>query len=245
MRGLCWGGGKDDLSWRIWDNLLHPFVDLLFPPVCAGCGSGCREAVCAACLSKLTAVESWLCLACLLKGKSTCCGRAEHRSFRCFTAYRFRDPLVRILHRCKYDGREDVGLALGELVGSVVRQRCGLLGDEIVVPVPLAPRKRRQRGYNQCDSLAAGIASEAGLLFEPACLRRVGNPRSQTTLDRAGRRRNVADTFVVSRPEMLLGARVLIVDDIVTTGSTLAECVRVVERAGAGNVISIAAAFAG
>ena len=138
-----------------------------------------------------------------------------------------------------------MGEALGELVGSVVRQRCGLFGNEIVVPVPLAPRRRRQRGFNQCDSLAAGIASRAGVRFEPGCLSRIGNPRSQTTLDREKRRSNVAGTFVVSRPERLLGENVIIVDDIVTTGSTLAECVRVVKRAGAGNVMSVALAFAG
>lgn len=109
-------------------------------------------------------------------------------------------------------------------------------GAETVIPVPLHPRRKRRRGFNQAAVLARRLAAEAGKPFQDGLLARRMDIPSQAGLNAATRRRNVAGAFRVRRPKMAAGGAFLLVDDVYTTGSTAAECCRALLRAGARDV---------
>jgi ComF family protein len=109
-----------------------------------------------------------------------------------------------------------------------------LLGDgAVVVPVPLHPRRRRQRGYNQAELLASALARRAGLVVHADALARRKETLPQTGLSAAGRRRNVAGAFWVRRRARIHGKTVVLVDDVYTTGATSRACAAALQQAGA------------
>lgn len=127
---------------------------------------------------------------------------------------------------------------LQELIGEAARRAPGAR-PEIVVPVPLHPRRLRTRGFNPAALLAHGVARATGSQAAPRALRRVRDTPSQTGLARAARRRNVAGAFVCNAA---LPRTVWLVDDVVTTGATLSECARVLRRGGARRVVGLCVA---
>jgi predicted amidophosphoribosyltransferase len=112
---------------------------------------------------------------------------------------------------------------------------------QLVVPVSLHPSRLRSRGFNPAALLARSIARELGAPVDPTALIRVRDTPSQTGLDRSARRRNVRGAFC-ARPRLLAPPRVWLVDDVVTTGSTVAEAARALRRAGAKSVTAVCAA---
>jgi predicted amidophosphoribosyltransferase len=116
---------------------------------------------------------------------------------------------------------------------------------DLVVPVPLTRRRLAKRGYNQAERIAHGIVERTGWPLDRRSLVRIHWRRSQTTLDGADRLANVAGAFEVRNPERLAGARVLLVDDVVTTGATVGACRESLVGAGAASVTVAAVAYAG
>jgi ComF family protein len=150
----------------------------------------------------------------------------------------FAGPLRRAVHRLKYAHEFVLAEALGAELGDALA--VGLARGwrvDSVVPVPLAPARARERGHDQADRLAAACAATSGVTFRRA-LRRVRDTRSQVGLGRDERRANVRGAFVAEP----LDGGVALVDDVLTTGSTLAECARVLKRAGAREVRALVVA---
>ncbi len=112
-------------------------------------------------------------------------------------------------------------------------------GPDLVVPVPLHPRRLRARGFNPATLMARSLARHFRVRLDPVALRRVRDTPSQTHLDRRARRRNVSGAFVARER---VPPRVWLVDDVVTTGSTLGEAARALRRAGARSVVGVCAA---
>ena len=108
---------------------------------------------------------------------------------------------------------------------------------ELVCPVPLHPRRQRERGFNQSELLARSLAAHFGAELAPHLLARVRDTAPQIDLPRAERQANVRGAFAVPKPEKAAGKSVLVVDDVFTTGATLRECARVLRRAGASRVL--------
>jgi ComF family protein len=149
--------------------------------------------------------------------------------------YRFKYPRPGIA------GLDPASLAVAR---GLIREAASLApgaSPELVIPVPLHPRRLRARGFNPAALLARSLARELRAPFDPVALRRVIDTPSQTGLDRRQRRNNVRGAFSV-RERARLPARVWLVDDVVTTGSTLSEAARVLRRDGARTVVGVCAA---
>ena len=130
----------------------------------------------------------------------------------------------RVVHSIKYHGNSELALMMGRQLG-IALQGSGRFGDvEVLVPVPLHAWRRLKRGYNQSRLLCEGIAQVFSCPVVGGAVRRARNTGSQTHMSPTERRENVAGAFSVVRPEAVAGRHVLLVDDVMTTGATLAAC---------------------
>jgi ComF family protein len=146
------------------------------------------------------------------------------------------------IRRLKYGSRPDLAGALAEVVRRAVRATG--LDVDVIVPVPLHRARRIERGYNQSALLASRIAREVGARVAYRALRRSTRTGPQVGLDRAARLANVRAAFVVRAPAEIDGRRILLVDDVCTTGATLAACAEALRAAGAREVVAIVVARA-
>jgi ComF family protein len=145
----------------------------------------------------------------------------------------YEGVLAEAIRGCKYRHIVKLIPALSPLLRPALD---ALPAADAVVPVPLHPRRLRQRGFNQSLLLAAWVSRSVERPLWPDALQRIRWTESQITLDRAQRRSNVRGAFRVRRPGQVAGRRVLLVDDVYTTGATANECARVLRRAGAEEV---------
>ena len=144
-----------------------------------------------------------------------------------------------LLHQLKYQRQQEVGLVLGRWYGTELADY-GLAADfDLIVPVPLHRRKLAQRGFNQSDSFAEGLSRGLGVPWNAQALRRTAHTDSQTRKNRTERWLNVATVFEVAAPDAVVGRRVLVVDDVLTTGATLEACGAALLAAGC-RAVSIA-----
>jgi ComF family protein len=209
----------------IW--VWRAFLALLVRPRCTACDRRleAQAVFCAPCLATVTQIAG-----------SAALGGVRVAAFGAYGA-----AVGDALRRFKYRARPDLALPLGELL----RRRVDALRGrfDIVVPVPLHPRRLAARGYNQAALLARPIARELGLPLRTRALRRVLDTPAQAKLDGAARRRNVENAFVASR--CVAGRRVLLVDDIATTGATLQSCAHALRNAGATECEALVVARSG
>ena len=143
------------------------------------------------------------------------------------SAFLFYSPgglVQKLIHQLKYQGREQLGDLFGDWFGMQLRAEPALQNLDFVMPVPLHPRKRRQRGYNQCSRFARRIAAHLGARYSEGHLVRTAHSRTQTARNRWNRWEGIRGAFSLRNPEELEGHRILLVDDVITTGSTLEAC---------------------
>ncbi|HYA49432.1 MAG TPA: ComF family protein [Burkholderiales bacterium] len=229
---------------------------LIFPSFCRLCsrplGRPSERVVCDDCLAGLSPRHGPVCL---------CCGRffdgagGDHLCARCLE----RVPPYTVQRSCgRYDGvLKDLILLfkygrvsalrrpLARFAAAALSEEEGLwLGADLLVPVPLHPERKRERGFNQSQLLARELARIRGMRVLEGCLVKVRNVPPQTSLEAAGRETNVRGAFAVRRRRRVEGKVVVLVDDVFTTGSTLDECGRVLKRAGAREVRALTLAQA-
>jgi ComF family protein len=147
---------------------------------------------------------------------------------------------MELVYAVKYRGAFQLGRVLGEALGAVLPQLVPH-SLEAVIPVPIHPARRRERGYNQAEAIAEGLAESRALPLLRDALRRRVATLSQTQLEAEQRRRNVSGAFAAGREAPAVRARtVLLVDDVVTTGSTLNSCALALLNLGAQRVFAVA-----
>ena len=170
------------------------------------------------------------------------------RSFGVYTG-KLRQAVLRL----KFAGDERLGTRLGELLAPTWDSlpQVGEFASPLVVPVPLHPSRRRERGFNQSELLAAGLVRALGRQsggaapqVAKACLRRKCATPPQTGLSVAARRENLKGAFEVVKPEAVRGRGIVLVDDVMTTGATLSACARALKSAGAARVMGLTLARA-
>jgi len=231
--------------------LFDPVHALVFPSTCPGCGREVerptRGPLCAACWRALPRHRGPVCpcgFPLPADGAAPCgrCRRGIAPFARGASLGPYEGTLRLLVHELKFHGRRRVAERLAEALLADVTVRAALTGAQVVVPVPLHPRRRRERGFNQSGLLARALARPHGLrVAEDALARREDTP-PQTGLSAAGRRANVARAFVVRRRPAVAGRIVVLVDDVLTTGATARACARALVAAGAAEVRLVTAA---
>jgi ComF family protein len=155
---------------------------------------------------------------------------------RRIAAFEYGGAIAEAIVRFKYGRRVDLARPLGELLLRAVEPHAEALARSWVVPVPLHPSRLAERGYNQAALLGRHVAKRLGLRFSPLALSRRRDTPRQATLGKDARADNVAGAFLTRRGGVARGSHVLLVDDVMTTGSTLAACEAALVGAGAGPI---------
>lgn len=203
-------------------KLLQSLINLLFPRVCAACGSLLLEGedtVCTTCrfLLPKTGYE-------MNPENPLAQSFFGQMPFNAVTAEFFfskSGKVQHLIHGLKYHGCRENGLFLGREIGKSLLKAPDFQGIDYIVPIPLHPKKEKIRGYNQSHVIAEGIRDEMQIPIAEKCLVRNIFTATQTKKSREERWQNVKDIFDVKNPEKLTGKHVLIVDDVLTTGATL------------------------
>jgi ComF family protein len=203
---------------------INDFTHLVFPFNCFGCNRALDEEglpICAECIEHFPLTEYWN-----QKGnevEKVFWGRLPLEAACSYFFFEKKGLAQHFMHQLKYKGKTDVGLWLGRLFGKEL-QNTGFSSADVVVPVPLHHKKRKKRGYNQCDYIATGLAESLGLAYEVNSIERLRSNDTQTRKGRYERWINVQELFQVTIPESIQNKHVLLVDDVVTTGATLEAC---------------------
>lgn len=226
-------------------SIISRITDIIAPRCCLVCG--CRLGI----------MEEYVCAVCSLRLPGT--GHRDNpedngmaRLFygkipveRCaaLTFYEARSQANNPIYRLKYSGRPDIGVTLGRLIARELSP-CGFFnGIDVIVPVPLAGIRERQRGYNQSREIARGLSAATHLPVERKAVRRLTFLNSQTKIGFRERMENVEDAFELADAGRIRGRHVLIVDDVVTTGATVTSCARQLLKAGDVKISIVSAAF--
>ncbi len=217
-------------------SLHHLFwnaVDWLYPPTCGGCEKP-GERWCSECQNKVTPVGPQICPKCgNFNNDGGICPNcsASPPPFQALRSWGiFIGPLREAIHRLKY--QHDIGLA--EALASHLIDLFHSTGWEVdlIAPVPLSQSRLLERGYNQSALLARPLALITHIRYQPKAVSRIRNTPSQVGLKARERIENVREAFL-SEPVIVNGKRILLIDDVATTGATISECAKAVLEAGA------------
>jgi ComF family protein len=219
-------------------------VDILLPPRCLSCGAAATAAgtLCAECWRAITFLDRPCCACCGLPfdfelGESALCGdcaREPPRFDRARSAMRYDEASRKLILAFKHGDRLHLAPAFGQWLK---RAGAELLRDaDLIVPVPLHWTRLFARRYNQAALLARALAAQGGPPMAPDWLIRKRRTPSQGRQSAVARRRNVAGAFAMRPGKSIAGLRVVLIDDVLTTGATVSECARILKRAGAKRV---------
>jgi ComF family protein len=205
----------------LWDDV----ISLLFPRLCYACGEN------------LLRNERLICTKCYILIPRTnyhlqednpvarlFWGRCKIERAAAFSFYNKDSRIRKLIHNLKYKGIKEVGFELGKIYGQSLSGSDFLKGIDMIIPVPLHPSKKRVRGFNQSEIISDGFSEATGLPLCSAILERTSRSGTQTKKSRYDRWVNVEGIFNVSDRSKLDGKHILVVDDVITTGSTLESC---------------------
>jgi ComF family protein len=201
------------------------FGTLFFPRYCSSCNRNLmhyEKAVCMHCLSDLPRLRMHD--ECNNAVEKLFWGRVDLHAATAYLSMPRNGISHRLIHRLKYHGDQEVGERLGALFAHELLESARMREIDVIVPVPLHPKKLHVRGYNQCDCIARGMAEILGAEVSLSNLTRTHFNASQTRRGRISRWSNVKDIFWVREPEKLEGKRILLIDDVITTGATIEAC---------------------
>ena len=235
-------------------QLVEAAIGLMYPRNCQLCetvlGEKERGIVCAACLGKVKYIEPPFCQRCALPfdgavSEPFTCGYCHDLKFhfeRAVASCRAEGVVRDCIHRFKYTRQMYFAPHLAEWLVGGARRWIEWGAVDAIVPVPLHPRKRREREFNQADVLAKALSRAVGVPVIAGAVKRVKDTGTQTRLSAEERRANLREAFVARRAGAVGGRRLVLVDDVFTTGATLDSCAKVLRSVGAESVIALAVA---
>ena len=218
-------------------RFFREILDVFFPVTCGGCGKilmknenlicfGCREQLPKICISSIEDNE----ITDRFLGKITV-------NFGIAYLYFNKSGITQhLMHALKYKGQKQIGKMLGEYFGYEIAPMLRMRNIDCIIPVPLHPRKKNWRGYNQSNEIAEGFGNAINIDVLSNALVRIKYDTSQTRKSREERWSNVCDAFKVTDPNAIKDKSILLIDDVITTGATLEACAKVLEEAGASRI---------
>lgn len=228
-------------------TLIQGSLELLFPPRCLYCsvhlGQGEDHGfLCRSCSDEIEYISSPLCVRCGIgfydwNGKDHLCGECLRRQppYQVARAVAVYGPVVQyLLHRLKYSGDSAVIPAIRQIIH--LADQSLFASSDLIIPVPLHEKRLRQRGLNQSLILARLFFTNNREKINYTLLQRVQNTIPQTSLDGEQRRKNLRGAFTVPKPVQIKNKSICLVDDVLTTGTTVSECAKTLMKAGAGEV---------
>jgi ComF family protein len=240
---------EEDGPGRAWlKAALNAALNFIYPPVCQLCGNERAEAgegyVGGKCWTEVRFVTAPYCERCgmpydgEIHGRFQCenCKDVEFGFRYARSAVKANAMMLDIIHRYKYHRALWFEPFLADLLERQAGPELARERWDMVVPVPLHPRKMRERQFNQAERLARCLGRVAGLPVNARVVRRVVFTETQTKLSRPQRAANVSGAFAPGAGQELQGEKVILVDDVMTTGATTSACARALRKAGAGDV---------
>lgn len=226
---------------KIWNSLLN----LFFPNLCL------------LCKTPLVKGEEYICLHCLCNLSRThyeqytnnvvdqlFFGKVNIKRATAWLRFKKEGNTQQLIHNLKYKGNKELGYYLGRLAALEIKAS-GLFDTvDILVPVPLHPRKKRKRGYNQTEWIARGMNSVLNKTIDTTTLQRIQVTKTQTRKNIYERWTNVQDAFAVKQSKHFTNKHILIIDDVITTGSTLSACAQVILTASKTHISLFSLAIA-
>ena len=243
-------------------NPLKQLAQIIYPPRCGICGDFLWQApldagdspnlLCPNCTSGFSLIESPFCTICGMPFGSNnienhpCedCLRIKPYFNAAYAPYTYEGPILEAVLRFKYGQKTFMADALGPLLTEFVKTRFTLNEPFLIIPVPLHPKRLRERGFNQSLLLAKKIASGLQGKVDFLSLVRTKHTIPQTTLSKKERHKNVQNAFRLKNPKSVREKNILLVDDVTTTGNTLNECAKVLTLGGAQAVFCVTLAKA-
>jgi len=213
--------------------MFHDFLNLFYPEVCQICENILvknEHVICSNCLHDLPVTNFHLDNENPVK--KVFYGRVKVENATSLLLFQKKGATQKLIHNLKYRGHRNIGIFLGKWMGEELCKADGFSQIDAVVPVPLHPRKLRARGFNQVENFGKEIASALKVPYLDNVLLKTSFSTSQTIKARLARWANIEESFVLSNPELIHKKHVLLVDDIITTGSTLEACATVLKAAG-------------
>jgi competence protein ComFC len=233
------------LSFKKWVNAA---LALCYPEVCQLCGNSratpAEGFVCAGCRGKVRFIDLPFCERCGTPYQGQITTVFECTNCRELTldfsfarsAVIAREGVLDIIHRYKYNRALYFEPFLADLLLSRAVPALATAKWDLIVPVPLHPTRLREREFNQAERIARHLGSATGIPVETRLLRRVVPTQTQTVLGRPERIANVRRAFAMNRSKSLDGQRIVLLDDVFTTGATTSACAKVLKSAGSGEV---------
>ncbi len=243
-------------------NPLNEITQIIYPPRCVICndflwqapfvGGDDSNLICQSCTKEFRAIDPPFCTVCGIPFESReienhpCedCLRAKPFFEAAYAPYPYEGPVLEAIGRLKYGGKTLVADALGPLLGEFTAKRFTLPKQILIMPVPLHPKRLRERGFNQSLLLARKVAKRLDAELDFLSLIRRKQTAPQTTLSRKEREKNVENAFALKSPEKVRHKNILLVDDVATTLNTLNACAKVLKLGGAKTVYCVTLARA-
>ncbi|MFH1954594.1 MAG: ComF family protein [Pseudomonadota bacterium] len=243
-------------------NLISALADIIYPPRCPICkeflhkGRSIRDgdplSFCPTCTADFRPITSPLCPICGTLFSSTleedhpCEDCLRKRPFyeAAWAPYRYEGATLNAIHQLKYGAKSFLADFLGPRLSRFTENRFKVPGPLLTMPVPLHPKRLRERGFNQSLLLARHVAKGLQIDLDFLSLRRIRYTMPQTSLAKKKRQENVRGAFQLKRPEAVRGKTILLVDDVATTGNTLNECAVALKRAGSKKIYCVTLARA-
>jgi len=226
-------------------NLFDDFISLFFPRTCYACGYS------------LFHNEKIICTSCLLHLPKTnfhktrenpvsnvFWGRVNLTTAASMYFYRKGGKVQHLIHQLKYKGHKEIGILLGEIYGSQLMETPLYKDIDLIIPVPLHKSKLKKRGFNQAELFARGLAGSMQKEMDAKSLVRQVATSTQTKKTRYRRWENVSDIFRLEIPENINGKKILVVDDVITTGATMEAFIQTIQTVENVEVSAVSIAFA-
>jgi ComF family protein len=207
------------------NTILDDFISLFFPRFCLACSGPMargEEILCTHCITELPKTHSHLLPENQIKIRLA--GRLPLHHALAFLKFRKRGIVQHLLHQLKYNQHPEVGVRLGQAYGRELSQHGYDKHFDLIVPVPLHSTRQRQRGYNQSAKFAEGLSLAMNIPWDESVSVRTQSSETQTHKSKSERWDNVKDVFSIDSSSKVMNKRILLVDDVITTGATLEAC---------------------